>query len=77
MLSISHNDQEINVAFGEYIAAKAIEKAFALTSALPYHAGVAANQPNPFPAEKVIRIWLTITKAINGQRGIKRRKPCL
>ena len=59
LLSISHNDQEINAALGEYIEAETIEKAFVLSSRMPYQSGVATNQPNPYPAEKVIRIWLT------------------
>jgi hypothetical protein len=63
LLSIDQNDDEINVAVGEYLKADAVAKAFNVAEKLPYRSGVAANQPGPFPKNHVSKIWLTTLMA--------------
>ncbi len=59
MLSISQNDEEINIALGEYIDAKTIETAFALTETMPHRSGIAPNQLGRFTWDEVANLWFT------------------
>ena len=64
MLSIAKNNEEINLALGEYIEPKAIEKAFVLTSEMPERIGIGANQPGKYNAEYVARTWYSCALAV-------------
>ncbi len=62
-LSVDQGDEEINIAVGEYIEAKKIEQAFVLSMPMPKRQGVGINQPGPYSAEQVGRIWFTAIAA--------------
>lgn len=64
MLSVAQNDEEINVALGEYIEPKAIENAFVLTYEIPERIGVGPNQAGHYNTEYVAKIWYTFAVAL-------------
>lgn len=63
MLSIDQGDEDINLALGEYIEPKAIEKAFVLTAPMPERIGVGPNQPGRYQAEHVAKVWFSFAVA--------------
>lgn len=64
MVSLTKNNEEINLALGEYIDDKIIGKAFNVNNALPYRNGVAPNQPGRYTWEEVAGVWLTTLAAL-------------
>lgn len=51
LLSIERADDELNVAYGEYVSAKAVASAFGAGDRFPTPRGVAPNQPSPYTAK--------------------------
>lgn len=64
MLSVAQNDEEINLAVGEYLDPKAVGKAFDVADNLPSRSGVAPNQPGAYVGNDVLESWLTAAGAL-------------
>ncbi len=64
LLSVAINNDEINLALGEYLDAKTIGNAFDIEGSMPSRSGVAANQPGAFVAKDIWEYWLTAVAAI-------------
>lgn len=63
ILSVAKNDEEINVALGEYIDPKTIENAFVLASVMPERIGVGPHQAGRYTAESIAKAWYVFAVA--------------